>query len=142
MYQPVSYLKAGLSQCGIASHLFLISCCQDHYPRLVYASPRRELNPVLFCLPKFLLACPDSWQVQHHVVETLLDHLNFGSVVGDESQCRWELFVFEDAIDDFHFHFPSLPPADKTTTHPILELHKIPSRMRKSSTTFLYLQKP
>jgi biotin--protein ligase len=67
-------------------------------------------------LPQFLLARPDSWHVQHHVVETLRDH----SAVGDESQRKWEPFVFEDANDDFHVHFPSfLPePEDRTTNHP------------------------
>jgi biotin--protein ligase len=73
-------------------------------------------------LPQFLLARPDSWQVQHHVVKALLDYLNLRSAVGDESQRKWESFVFEDANDDFRFHFPFFPPSSRTTDHPILEL--------------------
>ncbi|KAG2365283.1 hypothetical protein BDR07DRAFT_1399413 [Suillus spraguei] len=58
----------------------------------------------------------------HRIVETLLDHLNFSSAVGDVSQPKWEPFVFEDANDDFHFHFLSFPLAGRATDHPILEL--------------------
>ncbi|KAG1884667.1 class II aaRS and biotin synthetase [Suillus subluteus] len=89
---------------------------------LRFSSQRADPSLEPHILPQFLLARPDSWQVQHHIVEALLDHLNIGSTVGDESQRKWEPFVFEDANDDFHFHFPSFPPADRTTDHPILEL--------------------
>ncbi|KAG1835404.1 hypothetical protein DFJ58DRAFT_917910 [Suillus subalutaceus] len=85
----------------------------------------RELISVLSLtlLPQFLLARPDPWQVQHRIVESLLDHLNLGLTVTGESQRKWESFVFEDANDDdSHSHFPSFPPEDGTTNHPILEL--------------------
>ncbi|KAG2134085.1 class II aaRS and biotin synthetase [Suillus clintonianus] len=79
-----------------------------------------DLQPHI--LPQLLLARPDSWDVQHRVVEALLDHLRPGSAHRDnESQRKLEPFAFEDANDDFHFHFPSFPPADRTD-HPILEL--------------------
>ncbi|KAG2041287.1 hypothetical protein BDR03DRAFT_855884 [Suillus americanus] len=89
---------------------------------LRFSSQRADPNLEPHILPQFLLARPDSWQVQHCIVEALLDHLNLGSAVGDESQRKWEPFVFEDANDDFHFHFPSFPPTDRTTDHPLLEL--------------------
>ncbi|KAG2147398.1 class II aaRS and biotin synthetase [Suillus bovinus] len=86
------------------------------------ASQRADPSLEPHILPQFLLARPDSWQVQHRVVEALLDHLNLGSVVSDESQPKGESFVFEDANDNFHFHFPSFPSEDRNTGHPILEL--------------------
>ncbi|KAG1781130.1 class II aaRS and biotin synthetase [Suillus placidus] len=79
---------------------------------LRFSSQRADPSLEPHILPQFLLARPDSWQVQHRVVEALLGHLNLGSAP----------FVFEDANDNFHFHFPSFPPADRTTDHPILEL--------------------
>ncbi|KAG1831688.1 class II aaRS and biotin synthetase [Suillus subalutaceus] len=89
---------------------------------LRFSSQRADPSLEPHILPQFLLARPDSWQVQHRIVEALLDHLNLGLAVGDELQRKWEPFIFEDANDDFHFHFPSFPPADRTTDHPILEL--------------------
>ncbi|KIK41119.1 hypothetical protein CY34DRAFT_806469 [Suillus luteus UH-Slu-Lm8-n1] len=89
---------------------------------LRFSSQRADPSLDPHILPQFLLARPNSWQVQHRVVEALLDHLNFGSIVSDESQRKWEPFVFEDVNDDFHFHFPSFPPENKITNHPVLEL--------------------
>jgi biotin--protein ligase len=89
---------------------------------LHFSSQRADPSLQPRILPQFLLARPDSWQVQHRVVKALLDHLNLGSAVGDESQRKWEPFVFEDANNDFHFHFPSFPPEDRTTDHSIVEL--------------------
>ncbi|KAG1814671.1 uncharacterized protein BJ212DRAFT_1361281 [Suillus subaureus] len=76
-------------------------------------------------LPQFLLARPDLWQVQHRIVEALLNHSNLGSAVGGESQRKWEPFVFEDANDDFHFLFSSFSPKHRTTDCLIFKL--IPS---------------
>ncbi|KAG1805789.1 uncharacterized protein BJ212DRAFT_1283265 [Suillus subaureus] len=89
---------------------------------LRFSSQRADPSLEPHILPQFFLARPDSWQVQHRIVEALLDHLNLGSAVGNESHRKWESFVFEDVNDDFYFHFPSFPPADRITNHPILEL--------------------
>ncbi|KAG2049086.1 class II aaRS and biotin synthetase [Suillus hirtellus] len=89
---------------------------------LHFPSQRADSSLEPHILPQFLLARPNPWQVQYRVVEALLDHLNFRSAVGDESQPKWEPFVFEDTNDNFHFHFPSIPPEARNTDHPILEL--------------------
>lgn len=89
---------------------------------LHFSSQRADSSLEPHILPQFLLARPDSWQVQYRVVEALLDHLNSRSAVGDESKPKWEPFVFEDTNDNFHFHFPSIPPEARNTDHPILEL--------------------
>ncbi|KAG2343479.1 class II aaRS and biotin synthetase [Suillus weaverae] len=89
---------------------------------LCFSSQRADPSLEPHILPQFLLARPDSWQVQQCVVQALLGHLNLGSAVGDESERKWESFVFEDVNDDFHFHFPSFPPTNRTTDLPILEL--------------------
>ncbi|KAG1880103.1 hypothetical protein F4604DRAFT_1679216 [Suillus subluteus] len=99
----------------------------------------RELIPVLsltFCLTR-----PDSWQVQYHIVEALLDHSNLGSAVSDESQRKWEPFVFEDANDDFYFHFPSFPPADRTTD-PITRTHSTVFPLEPESQTRTHTKPP
>jgi biotin---protein ligase len=89
---------------------------------LCFSLQRADSSLVPHILPQFFLARPDSWQVQHRIVEMLLNHLNFLSAVSDVSQPKWEPFVFEDANDDFYFHFLSFPPAGRATDHPILKL--------------------
>ncbi|KAG1901415.1 class II aaRS and biotin synthetase [Suillus fuscotomentosus] len=71
---------------------------------LHFSSQRADSSLEPHILPQFLLARPDSWQVH------------------DESKAKWEPFVFEDTNDNFHFHFPSIPPEARNTDHPILEL--------------------
>ncbi|KAG2072880.1 class II aaRS and biotin synthetase [Suillus decipiens] len=105
-----------------AWHVFNILLSRSLSALGLHFSQRADPSLVPHILPQFLLARPDSWQVQHRVVERLLDHLKLSSAVGDQSQRKWEPFVFEDANDDFHFHFLSFPPAGRTTDHPILEL--------------------
>ncbi|OJA12338.1 hypothetical protein AZE42_02788 [Rhizopogon vesiculosus] len=101
---------------------------------LRFYTQKADLGPQLRILPQFLLARPHSWYVQHRIVQELLGRLRPESAIphphadGDmdnESPRRWEPFMFEDANDMFHFHFPSFPPADETSdlsSHPILEL--------------------
>jgi biotin--protein ligase len=101
---------------------------------LRFSARRSDSGPQLCILPQLLLAHPDSLYVQHRVVEALRDNLRPGSTIShthvdgeidNTFQHRLESFVFEDANDVFHFHFPSLPSADEITdlsSHPILEL--------------------
>lgn len=101
---------------------------------LRFSAQKVDTSPQLHILPQLLLASPDSWYVQHRVVETLLGHIRPVSAIprahvdgeiDNESQHRWEPFVFEDASDIFHFHFPSFPSMNEITdlsSHPILEL--------------------
>ncbi|KAJ8596280.1 class II aaRS and biotin synthetase [Rhizopogon salebrosus TDB-379] len=101
---------------------------------LRFSARKSDSGPQLRILPQLLLAHPDSLYVQHRVVEALHDHLRPGSTIShthvdgeidNTFQHRPESFVFEDANDVFHFHFPSLPSADEITdlsSHPIIEL--------------------
>lgn len=98
---------------------------------LRFSVQKADPGPQLCIMPQFLLAPPDSWHVQHRVVQALLSHLRPESAIhvdGDlrnESQHNREPFVFEDANDIFHFLFPSFPSAEKITdlsSHPTLEL--------------------
>ncbi|KAG1861177.1 hypothetical protein DFJ58DRAFT_725867 [Suillus subalutaceus] len=74
-------------------------------------------------LSQFLLTRPDSWHVQHSIVEALLDRVNLSSAIGNESQRGKESFVSEEANDDFHFHFSSFPSVNTgSTDHSILDL--------------------
>jgi len=98
---------------------------------LRFSAQKVDTGPQFHILPQLLLASSGSWYVQHRVVETLLGHLRPGSTtryvdgeIDHESQRNLEPFVFEDANDAFHFHFPSSPCKNEIadlSSHPILE---------------------
>ncbi|KAG2074521.1 hypothetical protein BDR04DRAFT_182378 [Suillus decipiens] len=97
-----------------APHLFQIS--RSLFTLGLRFSPQRADHSLYsHFLPKFLLARPGSWQVQYRVVEILLDHLDFRSAVSDESQRKWELFVFDTRRCQFI-----------TTSHPSLLRIELP----------------
>ncbi|KAG2036439.1 hypothetical protein BDR03DRAFT_458732 [Suillus americanus] len=119
MRLPVSYLKADLSRRGIAHHPFPMSCCRDRYPHLVCTFPQRA---DLGLQPHTSAPVPSgsSRFVAGPTLRLTVTARSYKSTVGSGSQRKWELFVFEDANNEFHF--PSLPPEDSTMHHSILEL--------------------